>query len=100
MEQNKLPRCPLIGADGNIFNVFGLAQRTLRNNGMGDKVEEMLTRAKAPGNDYHMALGVVFEYVMPVGVKDPHDLHGPNPAGYGDEDYDGDEDLTPGQEMR
>lgn len=92
MEHNKLPRCPLRGADGNIFNILAIASRTLRNNGMADQVEEMRERAQAPGNDYHMALGVVFQYVMPVGVDEPNDLNGPGPAlenGDHEEDNDG-----------
>lgn len=76
---DRLPRCPLLGADGNIFNVFGLASKTLSNNGMGDKVEEMLERAKAPGNDYYAALGVVMEYVEPVSIDEPHDMYGSTP---------------------
>jgi len=94
------PRCPLIGANGNIYNVLGLAGKTLRNNGMGNKVEEMLSRAKAPGNDYYAALGVVMEYVEPVSEEEPHDLCGPNPAGL-DNDYgdDCDEDYNPDIEM-
>lgn len=92
MEQQRLPRCPLIGADGNIFSVLGLAGKTMRNNGMADKVDEMLERAKAPGNDYYKALGVVMEYVEPVGTDEPNDLRGPNPEGL-DEDYEPGEDC-------
>ena len=29
---SKKPDCPLIGADGNIFNLIGIASRTLRRN--------------------------------------------------------------------
>lgn len=83
------PRCPLIGADGNIFHVFGLAGRTLRNNGQADKISEMLDRAKAPGNDYNAALAVVMEYVEAVDVNEPHDLYGPNPEGL--EEYENSE---------
>ena len=30
--KNKRPKCPIIGADGNIFNIMGIASRTLRRN--------------------------------------------------------------------
>jgi hypothetical protein len=95
MEQNKLPRCPMIGADGNIFNILGLAAKTLKSNSMADKVNEMMERAKVPGNDYNKALVVVMEYVEPVSTDEPNDLYGPNPEGR-DEDCDLDEDCEPG----
>ena len=31
------PNCPLIGADGNIFNLMGIASKTLRQNGMEEQ---------------------------------------------------------------
>lgn len=30
------PDCPLIGQDGNIFNLMGIASRTLKQNGLAD----------------------------------------------------------------
>ena len=39
------PNCALIGEDGNIFNLMGIAARTLRENGMEDKAEEMKKRS-------------------------------------------------------
>ena len=39
-EQQK-PDCPLIGQDGNIFNLMGIASRTLRRNGMTDQAAEL-----------------------------------------------------------
>ena len=35
------PDCPLIGEDGNIFRIMGIASETLRENGMQDQAEEM-----------------------------------------------------------
>ena len=96
MDDKRLPRCPIIGAEGNIFNIFALASRTLRNNGMANKVDEMLECAKAPGNDYNMALGVVLQYVDPVGTDEPNDLNGPNPDRGYDEANDPEEDCSPG----
>ena len=31
------PKCPLIGQDGNIFNLMGIASKTLKRNGMYDE---------------------------------------------------------------
>ena len=38
------PNCALIGEDGNIFNLMKIASRTLRENGLDDKAEEMEKR--------------------------------------------------------
>ena len=44
MSTKKKPDCKLIGEDGNIFNLMGIASRTLRQNGMADKAVEMRDR--------------------------------------------------------
>lgn len=56
------PDCALIGEDGNIFNLMGIASRTLKNNGMADDAKEMCERIKASGS-YYEALGIIGEYV-------------------------------------
>ena len=33
------PDCPLIGADGNIFNLLGIASRTLREHGLKEQAK-------------------------------------------------------------
>lgn len=60
-EQQK-PDCPLIGQDGNIFNLMGIAARTLRRAGLDEQAKEMCDRVKESG-DYYKALGVIGEYV-------------------------------------
>ena len=60
-EQDK-PDCPLIGANGNIFNLMGIASRTLRGNGMAEQATEMCNRIRESG-DYYAALNVIREYV-------------------------------------
>ena len=37
MAMNEKPKCPLIGSDGNIFNLLGMASRTLRENAMREQ---------------------------------------------------------------
>ena len=61
-EQQQKPDCPLIGEDGNIFNLLGIAARTLRENGMAEQASEMMKRATASGS-YDEALCVIGEYV-------------------------------------
>ena len=56
------PDCPLIGQDGNVFNLVGIAARTLRENDMSDQAKEMTERVFASG-DYNQALGIIGEYV-------------------------------------
>ena len=42
--EKKKPNCKLIGEDGNIFNLMGIASKTLRQNGMAEQAVEMRDR--------------------------------------------------------
>ena len=64
-ESSSKPKCPIIGANGNIFNVLGIASKTLRENGMADAAQEMFDRASS-STSYDQALGIIMEYVEPV----------------------------------
>ena len=61
-EQKKKPDCPLIGQDGNIFNLVGIASRTLKRNGMAGEAKEMTGRVFSSKN-YDDALSIIGEYV-------------------------------------
>ncbi len=61
VQENK-PDAPLIGADGNIFNLLGIASRTLKEAGMEKQANEMFDRAGASCN-YEEALNIIGEYV-------------------------------------
>lgn len=62
-EPNKTkPDCKLIGEDGNIYNLMGLAARTLRKNGLTEQATEMTERITACGS-YDEALCIIGEYV-------------------------------------
>lgn len=63
--QRKKPECPMIGADSNIFNILGIASRTLKRNGMADEAQEMRSRVTESGS-YENALAVIMEYVEPI----------------------------------
>ena len=52
----------MIGADGNIFNIMGIAKRTLINNDMTAEAKEMCRRIYDCGS-YSEALNVIGEYV-------------------------------------
>lgn len=63
-QANEKPDCPLIGADGNIFNLIGMASRTLREHGMADQAKEMSLRITGGEcHDYYAALNIIGEYV-------------------------------------
>ena len=68
-KQNK-PNCPLIGQDGNIFNLVGIASRTLKRNGLSAEASEMTSKVYKSGS-YEEALGIIGEYVNITSVDDP-----------------------------
>jgi hypothetical protein len=61
-QEKQKPDAPLIGADGNIFNLMGIASRTLKDNGMKAEATEMRDRITSSGS-YDEALCVIGEYV-------------------------------------
>lgn len=65
MQDSNKPFCPLIGTDGNIFNILGRASGTLRRLDMADKAKEMSDRVYKSGS-YEEALVIIMEYVTPV----------------------------------
>lgn len=56
------PECKLIGEDGNIFNLIGLAGKALRNAGMKEQAEEMRDKV-CNSKSYDEALYIISEYV-------------------------------------
>ena len=80
-QENTKPDCPLIGQDGNIFNLMGIAARTLRENGMAEQAKEMTSRIHAGATNYYDALNIIGEYVNITSVDDM------------DEDMDEDEGM-------
>ncbi len=56
------PVCKLVGSDGNIFNLLGIASRTLERAGQYDNAKEMSNRVFNSGS-YYEALGIILEYV-------------------------------------
>ncbi len=61
-EIKEKPEAPLIGADGNIFNLMGIASRVLRENDMDEQAKAMCQRIKESGS-YEKALAIIGEYV-------------------------------------
>lgn len=61
MEREK-PRCALIGQDGNIFNLMGIASRTLKKYNMKEEAKKMIDRITS-SKSYDEALNIIGEYV-------------------------------------
>lgn len=64
------PDCELIGQDGNIFNLMGIASRTLKDHGMAEQAKEMQNRITS-SSSYREALAVIGEYVKITGPEEP-----------------------------
>lgn len=73
-EESVKPGCPLIGQDGNIFNLMGIASRTLKRNGMSEQAKEMCDRITETAGSYYEALGIIGEYVNITGEDDSEDM--------------------------
>lgn len=73
-EEKVKPDCELIGQDGNIFNLMGIASRTLKRNGMSDEAKEMTERITNGAGSYYEALNIIGEYVNITGPNDDEDM--------------------------
>ena len=71
--EREKPDCRLIGEDGNIFNLMGLAARTLRHNGLAEQASEMTGRITGCGS-YDEALCIIGEYVNITGEDESEDM--------------------------
>ena len=60
----KKPKCKLIGENGNIFNLMGIASRELKRNNLDKEAKEMCNRITTKAKSYDEALGIISEYVQ------------------------------------
>lgn len=67
--EKKKPDCKLLGEDGNVFNLLGIASRTLRRSGLADQAKEMCDRVYSSGS-YGEALCIIGDYVNITGEDD------------------------------
>lgn len=72
--EKKKPDCKLLGEDGNIFNLMGIASKTLRQNGMAEQAIEMRDRICASGS-YGEALCIISDYVNITGDDSGEDMN-------------------------
>lgn len=68
----KKPKCKLVGSNGNIFNLLGIAGKALKANGMKEEADEMYKRVTSSGS-YYEALGIITEYVDDESMSEDYD---------------------------
>lgn len=69
------PKAPIIGVDGNIFNLMGVATRALKSAGMENEANEMFNKITSSGS-YDEALSILMEYVEPVEIMEQEQNEG------------------------
>ncbi len=57
------PKCKLVGENGNIFYLIGMASRTLKNAGQPEKAKDMCNKITSQAKSYEEALVLISEYV-------------------------------------
>jgi hypothetical protein len=62
MNQEDKPVANFSYANGNVFNLMGIAKKALRSAGLHEEATEMLARVQASGS-YDEALAIMNEYV-------------------------------------
>ena len=67
------PDCSLIGQNGNIMNLVGIAGRTLRENGMEQQATEMFNRI-TQCQSYDSALRIIGDYVNITSVEQTENM--------------------------
>ena len=70
IEPIRKPKAPLIGADGNVFNLMGIVSGVLKEDGHPEKADEMFNRI-THSESYDEALNIMMEYVEPVSFDEP-----------------------------
>ncbi|MDE6953175.1 MAG: DUF3991 and toprim domain-containing protein [Erysipelotrichales bacterium] len=68
LADHQKPKAELIGADGNVFNLMGIASRSLKGAGFTKEAEEMIERITTTAQSYGEALQIIQQYVEPVEV--------------------------------
>ncbi len=58
------PKCKLVGENGNIFNLMGIASRVLKKNDLDKDAKEMCERITTKAKSYGEALSIIAEYVQ------------------------------------
>ena len=70
--EREKPKCKLVGSDGNIFVLLGIASSALKKNDQREDAENMRERVYASQN-YYEALGIITEYVDDESMSEDYD---------------------------
>ena len=57
------PKCKLVGENGNIYNLMGIASRALKRNGQEEDAKEMCNKITTEAKSYEEALCILMDYV-------------------------------------
>ena len=60
----KKPKAPIVGADGNVFNLIGICSQALKRAGYHDQAKEMINRV-TNSHSYEDAIAIMCEYIEP-----------------------------------
>lgn len=63
MTERIKPTCRLVGQDGNVFVLLGIATRTLKEHGMRREADELYDKVTTQAKSYDEALVLIMEYV-------------------------------------
>lgn len=63
------PKCKLVGEDGNIYNLMGIASRALKKNGLEEEAKEMFNKITTEAKSYDEALCIIMDYVDVTGEE-------------------------------
>lgn len=66
------PKVKLVGQNGNIYNILGIASRALKEAGYADEAKEMQTKVFA-SDSYEEALAIVLQYVDEADYDDEYE---------------------------
>ena len=61
--ENEKPDVTFTGANGNVFNLMGIASRALEENGMKEEAEKMLMKINTKAKSYKEAKRIMGQYV-------------------------------------
>ena len=64
---------PIIGADGNVFNLISICVKSLKENGFKEEAEEMKKRINS-SKSYDEALSIMCEYIDSIEVGAENEL--------------------------
>lgn len=65
LPEGQRPEAKMIGEDGNIFNLMGIASRALKQAGYTNEAKEMVDRITTTAESYDEALSIISKYVEP-----------------------------------